>query len=53
MNFRPSPSPKLGRMPIRVAALASDFYTIGFHVPYTVAVKVREKKVLASLTLIV
>jgi hypothetical protein len=43
MNFRSSPSPKLGRMPIRVAALASDLYTIGVHVPYTVAVKIREK----------
>ncbi len=43
------PSPKLGRIPIRVAALASDLYSIGVHVPYTVAVKIREKKVLASL----
>jgi hypothetical protein len=32
---RPLPSPKLGSMPIMVAALTSVFCTIAAHVPYS------------------
>ncbi len=35
MNPRPSPSPKLGKMPIKVAALAFDLCVLYYHTPCT------------------
>ncbi len=50
MNPCPSPSPKIGNMPIRVAALAFDLcvLTIVAHV-VLFQVKIRDTMVMASL----